>query len=225
VASQAKQEGKRVASTAAQRGQQVAEATGQDAKVLVARTKEQAGQVAQQASTEAKELLDQTKGRVQGEAASQTQRLADRLASLGDEALALSEGRPEDAARARQFAAQAADKLFEAADKVSVVADDVEDRGFEGLLDDVQRFARRRPGLFLLGAAAAGFGIGRVVRAREPEPVEELDGPSRSAAAARAGNGSRRSVTAASTRRPTTGARGSVAPAPARRATAGAGGR
>jgi hypothetical protein len=44
-------------------------------------------------------------------------------------------------------------------------ADYLEDRGPEGLLDDVQEFARRKPGTFLLIAAAAGFAVGRLGRA------------------------------------------------------------
>ena len=40
----------------------------------------------------------------------------------------------------------------------------LEDRGIEGVVDDVSRFARRRPGVFLLAAAGAGFVVGRFVR-------------------------------------------------------------
>ena len=43
-------------------------------------------------------------------------------------------------------------------------ADHLEDRG-PRLLDDVQQLARRKPGTFLLIAAAAGFAIGRLGRA------------------------------------------------------------
>ncbi|MDQ4134110.1 MAG: hypothetical protein M3179_13115 [Actinomycetota bacterium] len=210
VASTTATQGRRVASTAAQRGQQVVEATGDDAKSLVAKTKEQASAVAEDATDQARDMLDQTKTRVQEQTASQTQRLADRLAEFGDEAMALSEGRAEDAERARRIASQAAEKLFEAADKVSVVADDIEERGLEGLLDDVQRFARRRPGLFLFGAAVAGFGVGRLVRARDPEPGDELDGGGAST------NGRARG---------TSGAQRAIGPSSTRRATASVGGR
>lgn len=210
VASTTATQGRRVASTAAGRGQQVAEETGSDAQDLVAKTKQQASLVVEEASEQARDMVDRTKDVVQEQTASQTQRLADRLAELGDEAMALSEGRADDAERARRLATQAAEKLFEAADKVSVVADDIEERGVQGLLDDVQRFARRRPGLFLLSAAVAGFGVGRMVRARNPEPGDELDGDDASS------NGRTRS---------TAGSQRALGPASTRRATAGAGGR
>ncbi len=62
------------------------------------------------------------------------------------------------------------------------VAGDIDDRGVGALLDDLQAFARRRPGAFLLGAAALGFGLGRLAKASraEPEPevdFDEVDGP------------------------------------------------
>jgi hypothetical protein len=37
--------------------------------------------------------------------------------------------------------------------------------GFDGMVNDVQRFARRRPALFLVGAAALGLAVGRLIRA------------------------------------------------------------
>ena len=60
-------------------------------------------------------------------------------------------------------------------------ADYLEDRGPEGLLDDVQEFARRKPGTFLLIAAAAGFAIGRLGRAgsRDPRMTRRATGPTR----------------------------------------------
>ena len=49
--------------------------------------------------------------------------------------------------------------------QVEGLASRLEQRGPQGLMDDVTRFARRRPGVFLSGAVAAGFVVGRVVRA------------------------------------------------------------
>ena len=63
----------------------------------------------------------------------------------------------------------------------SSFASRLEDRGIEGVVDDVARFARRRPGVFLLAAAGAGFVVGRFVRsgvsvARDPSPNGGRDG-------------------------------------------------
>jgi hypothetical protein len=41
----------------------------------------------------------------------------------------------------------------------------MEQGGPEGVIQDVAGFARRRPGMFLAGAAGIGFVVGRLVRA------------------------------------------------------------
>ena len=56
------------------------------------------------------------------------------------------------------------------------------------MLEDLQSFARRRPGVFLAGAAVAGFGIGHAVRANSSS---DDDG---SANASVAGNGAGRAA-------------------------------
>jgi len=40
-------------------------------------------------------------------------------------------------------------------------------RGFEGAVGELQDFARRKPGTFLLGAAVAGFLVGRAAKAAQ----------------------------------------------------------
>ncbi len=47
---------------------------------------------------------------------------------------------------------------------MSACASEIEERGLEGLAAYVVDFARRRPGVFLAGAAVLGFGVGRLIR-------------------------------------------------------------
>jgi hypothetical protein len=70
---------------------------------------------------------------------------------------------------------RAADGFYGAADRVYSVAEDFQVRGVSGVLEDVQSFARRRPGAFLLGAAVIGFGVGRYVKAEAAERRELQD--------------------------------------------------
>jgi hypothetical protein len=69
----------------------------------------------------------------------------------------LADGRTQEAGGTRDYARQAATTLQEWAGRV-------ESRGFQGLTRDLEQVARRRPGTFLAGAAAAGFVLGRLVR-------------------------------------------------------------
>ena len=104
-----------------------------------------------------------------------TEQLASALRDLGEQAQALADGRPEDAPTLTDYVGRAADGLYGGADRLHAVASDIEQRGVSGVLDDLQTFARRRPGAFLLGAAVVGFGIGRVVKTEKQRRSEEED--------------------------------------------------
>ncbi|GAC1503859.1 MAG: hypothetical protein NVS1B14_09480 [Vulcanimicrobiaceae bacterium] len=54
-------------------------------------------------------------------------------------------------------------------------ADSLSSRGYDGVMQDVKGLARRRPGLFLLGAAAAGFGVARLARAAASDQMHASD--------------------------------------------------
>ena len=158
VASTAAEQTGHVATRAVEGGKWVA-AVGQDEARQVASTAaEQVGQVAGEVGTQARNLIEESKTQLHAQAQTQTDQIATKLRTLGDQVQALVEGRTEDAGPLGDYARQAAQT-------VSHVANRVEDRGFDGIVEDVQRFARRRPGTFLLGAAVAGFGIGRLLRA------------------------------------------------------------
>ncbi len=75
------------------------------------------------------------------------------------------------------YVKRAADTLLDAADRAYGLSDDVQTRGIAGVLSDVQTFARRRPGAFLLGAAAVGVVAGRAVRAAKAEDPETTKPP------------------------------------------------
>ena len=172
VTSTAKLQSQRVASTAKTQGQQVLRSTAEHASQVATTAKEQAADVAHQASSEAGTLLEEAKTRLEEEAATSASRLGGHLQRLGEEALALSDGRPAEAPTVQGYVKRAADTLLGAADRAYGLSDDVQTRGIGGVLSDVQTFARRRPGAFLLGAAAVGVVAGRAVRAAKAEDPE-----------------------------------------------------
>jgi hypothetical protein len=63
------------------------------------------------------------------------------------------------------------------ADKVEQLARRLEQRGFDGAVQDLTNFARRRPGVFLLSAAATGFVVGRL--GRGAQVAQQTEGSSR----------------------------------------------
>jgi gas vesicle protein len=180
VASEAADEAQQVASSAAERGGELVHQASEDARQLADTVKSQAGEVKDELLGSGRSLVDDARSRLTAEAQAVPERAADSLRSLGEEVQALAEGRPEEAPTVTKYVWRAADGFYGAADRLHAMADDIQERGFTGVLDDVQTFARRRPGVFLLGAAVIGFGVGRYVKAeaaerREQKEAEELD--------------------------------------------------
>ena len=171
AAATASQESQQVASTAAQRGTEVVEVASGQAREVAGVVRQQATQLTQELTEQGRSLFEETRQQLEEQAEAQTQTLAQSLYRWGSETQALVDGRPSDAGAVGEYAQQVADKLHQ-------LASDIEQRGVDGLIDEVQSFARRRPGAFLLGAAVIGFGGGRLVRsgsggaeADEPEPL------------------------------------------------------
>ncbi|MEW2588181.1 hypothetical protein [Streptomyces virginiae] len=115
--------------------------------------REQVAHVVGEATTQARDLVGELRTQLTAQAETQTQRLAENVRRLSEELRELGEnGKPEStmAGVARQIA-----------DGGRQMADHVEKRGPNGLVTDLQNFARRRPGVFLAGAALAGFVVAR----------------------------------------------------------------
>ena len=127
------------------------------AKEVAGEVGTQAKVVAGEAKQQLTEFVDRAKEELRQTSTSKGQEMASGLRTWGDQLAALAEGRPEQAGQMRQYADQARQRITSFADRL-------EQGGPQALFTDVAAFARRRPGLFLLGAAGAGFVIGRVVR-------------------------------------------------------------
>lgn len=175
VAGRAAGEAKEITSTATERGGELVRAAKQDARQLAGTVRERAGEVTEQLTTQTRSLAEETKSQLEGQITTGAQRLAGAFRQVGEQAQALGEGRPEDAPTLSEYVFRAADGCYSAADRLSSLGDDIEARGVGGVLGDLQGFARRRPGTFLLGAAVLGIGVGRLVKAQSAEKETEED--------------------------------------------------
>lgn len=156
VTGDASAQASKVASTATTAAKDaVGEATTQ-AKVVAGEAKRQIGSVA-----------DQTRHELRRQADDRTRQAAGGLRSLADQVSALTSGRPEQAGRLPSL-------LEELNWRASSLADRLEQGGPQVAMNDVSRFARRRPALFLAIAAGAGFAAGRLARAARD--VQQSDG-------------------------------------------------
>jgi hypothetical protein len=155
----AKDQAKSVASDAKQSGQQVAETA-----------KEQTREVASEASQQAKELYQQVRAEFGDQAATQHQRAASGLRTLGHELGSMARGSEQSGV--------ATDIAQQASERVNALATWLESREPGDVLSEVTSFARRKPGTFLAAAAAVGFLGGRLTRGLAAESGDDRATPS-----------------------------------------------
>ncbi len=133
-------------------GQHAREAGGQVAQTAT----DQARQVAAETGRQARDLLGEAQGQARDQAVVQQQRAAQQLHTVAEELDQMASNGGQSGV-ATEFARQAAGRVHGAASWL-------EEREPADLLDEVRHFARRRPGVFLIGAAVAGLAAGRLTR-------------------------------------------------------------
>lgn len=123
---------------------------------VAAVAREQGADVAAQTARQGRDLLQQAQGQLVEQAANGQQRAAKQLLSLSDELRAMA-GNPDQSGMAADLAHQAASRLHDAGQWL-------EGREPGQVVDEIQSFARRRPGVFVVLAAGAGLVAGRLTR-------------------------------------------------------------
>jgi hypothetical protein len=141
----ARDEAGAVGQTAADAGRQVVETAA-----------DQAGQVAEEARRQVGDLFDQAREQAVEQARSGQHKASERLHSLASELQQMAEG--------GDGSGPASDLAKQAAERVEDAARWLDNREPGDLVEEFRGLARRRPGAFLLGAAAAGLLVGRLTR-------------------------------------------------------------
>ncbi len=141
----AKEEAADVARTAKGSAQNVAETA-----------KSEAANVAYEAKANAQDLLHQAKSGLTSQAGTQQQKAAEGIRNISSQLHSMASAPDQQGV--------ASDLVRQAAERTSSIASWLENREPGDLLNEVQRFARNRPGTFLLLAAGAGVLAGRLTR-------------------------------------------------------------
>ncbi|WP_313355819.1 hypothetical protein [Microbacterium sp.] len=139
-------------------------ATGH-AKDVLGAAKDEASNVVGEAKMQAKDLYAQTQRELRDQASTQQQRLATGLRSVGDELGSMASN--------SDGSGIAADLVQQASGRVSAAANWLGDRDPGAVLTEVKRYARRKPGTFILAAAVGGVIIGRLTRALASDAADQ----------------------------------------------------
>lgn len=132
---------------------QSAQAAGQAAGEVKDTAKEQALRVGSEAKTQARNVASEVRGKVSDQARTQNDKLVGGIREMADHL---------DEMRSDRQDSPATQIVSRVADSGRQLAGYLETKGPEGVLREVEDFARRRPGAFLATALAAGFVVARL---------------------------------------------------------------
>jgi hypothetical protein len=160
-------------SEAAELGKSAAKRTGEVTEVVG----EQAKQVVSETGAQARHLIEEGVDQLREQASEGQQKLAAGLRSLTDQLRQMSDR--------TDGSGMAAELIHQVSERTSDAASWLENREPGDLVNEVRRFARQRPGIFLAGAAVAGAVVGRLTRnvlspskSTESDPSQQHDGTS-----------------------------------------------
>jgi gas vesicle protein len=144
------------ADTAKGEGRQVAQEAKEGGQRVAGVAKEEAGKVASTVGDQVKTLFSQGRSELSDQAGTQQQRLAEGLMSLSAEL--------DSMAQDSEQSGPATDLARQASQRSQDFAGWLEANEPGAALDEVKRFAQRRPGTFILLAAGVGLLAGRLTR-------------------------------------------------------------
>jgi polyhydroxyalkanoate synthesis regulator phasin len=163
----------------------LSQSTVQAGKHAADAAREQGSEMAAEAARQGRDLVRQAQDQLGDQAARGQQRLAATLHSLSNQLSGMADGSPQDGVAA-DLARQAAARADDAAHWLS-------SRQPAQVVDEVQSFARRKPGAFLALAAGAGLIAGRLTRGMRAASSDDQEpaAPAASATAREAGSWAR----------------------------------
>lgn len=117
---------------------------------------EEASNVKQEVGQQARNLVGQVRSQLSSQVSTQQERAVGGIRSVSDELRSMANSSESQGA--------ASNLVSQAASRVGDVAGWLEGREPSQLLEDVKRFARRRPGVFIAIAAGTGIVVGRLAK-------------------------------------------------------------
>lgn len=168
VADTAKESAAQVKDTAKEQAGQVKDTAVEQGQQVAAVAKDQAGQVAQKAASSIKDIVAEGRTQLTSQAGTSQNRLAEYVHSLSDELGTMASGGGDGTGPLADLAHRYAKQGGEISHWLS-------EHEPADLLNEVTRFARRRPWAFLGASLAAGVVVGRLTRSLAAEAKDEHD--------------------------------------------------
>lgn len=137
----------------------------EEGKHLTDEARSRGEQVGQQAKEEMGHVLDDARSKARHQAEDQAHRAAGALRGMADQLNSMADGSDEQGFMV--------DMAHNGASRIRRFADHVDEAGVDGIVNDVQGFARRRPGAFIAAGLGVGMLMGRFLRATDTDSMRE----------------------------------------------------
>lgn len=137
-------------------GGQKTEAARAAAGEVASTAKEQTRSFAGEARSETGHVINDVQARLREEAEDRAKKASGNLRRWSQDL--------ESMAEHAETESSVGDVVRQVAEGGRGTADFLDERGVDGLLDEARDFARRKPMAFLVGAAVAGFALGRILK-------------------------------------------------------------
>lgn len=161
----------RAAQAATDAATEVASTAKDQAANVASTSAQQAQEVARDAAAHAKEVLGQSRDQLRDHADEQARAFGGTLEQLGSQLHGMLRGEAPPPGPVADMAQQLASGASQLGSRLS-------HQGIGGAFDDIKRFARRRPALFLVSALGAGIVVGRMLRASDTRALMDAAKPS-----------------------------------------------
>ena len=147
-----------------------APSAGDAAHSMADTAKDEGRAVMETAKGETARLASDARAELHKQGDAQTRRLAERVRDVGNQLEGVQRGEAPSGA--------VASVVSEAADRANRLAARLDSGGIEAVAADVKQFARRRPGVFLIGAFGLGIVAGRTLRNADTHALVDAAKPS-----------------------------------------------
>lgn len=146
-------------------GRQKTDQMKEEGKQLTDEARARGEKVGRQAKEEVSHVLQDARAKAKDQAEDQTHRAADALRGMADQLASMAGGADERGVLV--------DMAEDGADRIRRFADQVDEGGFDGIVRDLESFARRRPGMYLAAGLGLGMVAGRLLRAADMSGMKE----------------------------------------------------
>lgn len=146
-------------------GRQKTDEVKEEGRQLKDEARSKGEKVGRQAKEEMGNVVGDARSKARDRVDDQTHRAAGALRGMADQLNSMADSANEQGVMV--------DMAQSGAERIRSFANHIDDGGIDGMVNDVENFARRRPGVFIAAGMGLGMALGRVLRSADMDSLKE----------------------------------------------------